>query len=399
MVRTQLSCGSLFCGCGGFDLGFLDAGFRCVAAFDIDPLAIMVHRKNLNSPAEICDLSQGPLPIDALRRIDVLLAGPPCQGFSTAGNRNPSDPRNGLLLTAGRIAVRAQPKVVLVENVAGVVAGAQRAYWEKLFRILRQGGYSVTELRCDGTSMGVPQKRRRVVALGWRDGKMGKVVLPEVAGSTLRRALSGINGAPNHMPRRMEPGSLSERVAARIRPGQKLSNVREGPHVVHTWEIPEVYGKTTKQERRVLEGLLRRRRQKRLRDFGDADPVTAQALRHFLGCAVADTLGRLIAKGFVRRVGRRYDLTHTFNGKFRRLPWDEPAPTVDTRFGDPWYFLHPKEDRAFTVRETARIQGFPDWFTFDGVERSQYRLIGNAVPPPAANLLAKYIRASLLARK
>jgi DNA (cytosine-5)-methyltransferase 1 len=106
--------------------------------------------------------------------------------------------------------------------------------------------------------------------------------------------------------------------------------------------------------------------------------------------------GSLIAKGFVRCKGELYDLTHTFNGKYRRLRWDDAAPTVDTKFGDPRLFLHPAEDRGFTVREAACLQGFPLSFIFEGSPRQQHRMIGNAVPPPTAEIIARWIRYTLL---
>src|SRR5207302_303230 len=121
------------------------------------------------------------------------------------------------------------------------------------------------------------------------------------------------------------------------------------------------------------------------------DPVSERHLRTELGYSVSSLLKRLIDKGYVRRVGRRYDLSHTFNGKFRRLSLDLPSLTVDTRFGNPRYFLHPTQQRGFTVREAARIQGFPDSFVFSGSESSQFRLIGNAVPPPLARGLASFV--------
>ena len=89
-------------------------------------------------------------------------------------------------------------------------------------------------------------------------------------------------------------------------------------------------------------------------------------------------------------MGAFYDLTNAFNGKFRRLKWDQPAPTVDTRFGQPRYFLHPDEDRGFSVREAARIQGFPDAYKFPSSDSIAFRLIGNAVPPPMANAIALF---------
>ena len=103
----------------------------------------------------------------------------------------------------------------------------------------------------------------------------------------------------------------------------------------------------------------------------------------------------LLRKGYIRRTGDAYDLAGTFNGKFRRLSWNEPSCTVDTRFGAPRYFLHPDKERGFTVREAARIQGFDDQYVFIGEKNAQYRLIGNAVPPPLGNLAADYSKALL----
>ena len=146
----------------------------------------------------------------------------------------------------------------------------------------------------------------------------------------------------------------------------------------------------------MLDIILQLRRRLRLREYGDADPVLISDISREYGRTSRALVYSLVRKGFVRRVEKRYDLTHTFNGKFRRLSWDQPSPTVDTRFGSPRYFLHPDEDRGFTVREAARIQGFPDKFLFLGSESDQYRLVGNAVPVPLAQLLASFIHESIL---
>ena len=387
---------SLFCGCGGFDLGFRQAGLRCVAALDVDPVAVGVHRLNLGQTAEVCDLSNGVSHLDRIPRVDVVIAGPPCQGFSTAGKRNPDDPRNSLLAKACQIAVRVRPTVFVLENVSGVVAGAHRAHWEAVTRRLRASGYRTADVMCHAARAGVAQTRRRMLLLAWRNGREVDVAFPALPTPTLGDVIANINGAASHDPRPLTPGSRAIKIAARIGPGQKLCNVRGGEHSVHTWDIPEVFGRTNGRERAVLEGLLRLRRRCRLRDVGDADPVTATMLRQHVGRPVAETLRCLLRKGYVRHARGWYDLAHTFNGKFRRLQWDRPSLTVDTRFGDPRYFLHPEEHRGFTVREAARIQGFPDSYRFTGSERAQYRLIGNAVPPPMALCIAKYIRTALL---
>jgi DNA (cytosine-5)-methyltransferase 1 len=201
-------------------------------------------------------------------------------------------------------------------------------------------------------------------------------------------ALKGVETQPNHNPRRLIPHTRDWHIAKRIKAGQKLSNVRGGDNSVSTWQIPEVFGAITESERTVLELLRRLRRQDRKRDFGDADPVSYERLQIALGNTFKRNVEGLIAKGYVRRVGGCVDLVGTFNGKYRRLTWEKPSCTVDTRFGEPRYFLHPSQLRGFTVREAARIQAFPDSYVFQGDEQTQYRLIGNAVPPPLATYAA-----------
>jgi DNA (cytosine-5)-methyltransferase 1 len=213
---------------------------------------------------------------------------------------------------------------------------------------------------------------------------------PTTLHATLRSALQGLcEGVADHEINRLPARSRKARIAGRIGPGQKLCNVRAGPTAVHTWDIPQVFGGITKTQRQLLETLMRLRRTNRVRDFGDADPVTAKLIANELGRPVRHLLLALEQKGYVRRVNGRYDLVNTFNGTFRRLCWDRPSPTVHTRFGNPRFFLHPEEHRGFTIREAARIQGFPDSFRFTGDRASKYRLIGNAVPPLLAMWLAQ----------
>jgi len=238
--------------------------------------------------------------------------------------------------------------------------------------------------------LGMAQLRRRAFLMAWRTGREVRFLRPGLRAGRLVDALHGVASAANHEPRLLPPGSAERRIAVRVRPGQKLCNVRGGPNAVPTWSIPEVFGEVTPEEITVLEMLRRLRRQARARDFGDADPVSPARLETALGAPFKRLVASLAAKGYVRRTDDHLDLAQTFNGKFRRLSWDDPSHTVDTRFGAPRYFLHPDEHRGFTVREAARIQGFPDDYIFHGDERSQFRLIGNAVPPPLAHLAAEF---------
>ena len=382
---------SLYSGCGGFDLGFVQAGFRCTGAFDIDPLAITVHRRNLRSSATVCDLRNEHDLLNGIKA-DVLLAGSPCQGFSTAGKRDLEDPRNSLLVLGGRIAVSVQAKVFVAENVAGVIAGQHKQYWDALHETLRVAGYRTADIYCDAYSMGVPQRRRRMVMIAWLRNLEIKIDVPHIRGGVVSEAIKSIDGAPNHAPTKIRSNSQTALIAKHIGQGQKLSNVRGGPRAIHTWQIPEVYGRTTDRERKILEALLRLRRQKRVRTVGDADPVSAEVISRHVGQDAKPTLESLIRKRYVRFSDGLFDLTHTFNGKYRRLNSNAPSPTVDTRFGDPKYFLHPTKDRGLTAREAARIQGFPDSFVFEGSSRAQHRMIGNAVPPPMARQIASLVR-------
>ena len=136
MSRIKPKFISLFSGCGGFDLGFLKAGFKCAGAFDIDQVALDVLHRNTGSPVYNCDLSSEIIPKSLMDNVDVVLAGSPCQGFSTIGKRKLDDPRNHLLLVGGYIAVKAKPKVFIAENVPGVLSGKHRKYWEELHHIL-----------------------------------------------------------------------------------------------------------------------------------------------------------------------------------------------------------------------------------------------------------------------
>ena len=396
MKRTGVEFVSLFCGCGGFDQGLIQAGFHCRAAFDIDPLAVQVHRQNLGDIATVSDLSAPHVDLSGLQDTDVMIAGPPCQGFSTAGKRILHDPRNDLLLAAGRIAKKIKPKVFVAENVMGVAAGEHRKYWTSLEGILRSAGYETLEMRCDLTEIGVAQTRKRAIMVAWRSSRNSTLRLPKQNRIVLRDVLTKINGASNHHPQHIPKDSYLARIARHIAPGQKLCNVRGGPRSVHTWDIPDVFGITSPEERTVLEAMLHLRRRMRLRATGDADPVLDSSVTEEVGYPSEGILVELAARGYVRRIGRRYDLTNTFNGKFRRLLWDEPSPTVDTRFTEPRYFLHPDEQRGMTVREAARIQGFPDSFVFSGPEREQCRMIGNAVPPPLGYHLGVIIRQALI---
>ena len=384
---------SLFSGCGGFDIGFREQGFRPIAAFDNDPRVVATYNRNVAPVASVCDLSKETPKISP----DVLLAGSPCQGFSTAGKRILEDPRNDLLTRAGAIAVDLKPRVFVLENVPAVISGRHAKRWSQVETMLREGGYSIARVVANGTSSGVPQLRKRLFLLAWLGRRSIRCEPAALPTPKLEDAFKNIDGLTGHDPILLPAGSREKMIARRISPGKKLCNVRISPAAVPTWDIPEVFGAVTSSEREVLSALVRLRRRNRRRSFGDADPVLPSAVDdHLNRCCLSDIV-RLLAARYLRRVGDYIDLTHTYNGKFRRLDPAAFSPTVDTHFGDPRLFIHPSSDRGLTPREAARIQGFADDFVITGSRMAAFRMIGNAVPPPMGARLASLVRDGILA--
>jgi DNA (cytosine-5)-methyltransferase 1 len=381
---------SLFSGCGGFDLGLTGQGFRPLIAYDHCPDAVSHYRRNVCPYAEQADLTEVLPQVSVVP--DIVIAGPPCQGFSTAGKRDLADERNHLLPLAGRLAAALKPKVIVIENVAAAASGAHRRYWEELQSYLESKHYRTHTVRANAADIGMPQSRRRLLLFAWTTKREINFDIPLATKGRLDLALSGVENLPNHVPELLALNSRDYRIACRIGPGQKLSNVRGGPRAIHTWNIPEVFGKTTAEECSMLELIMRVRRQERRRDFGDADPVSVSRLKKEFKARTSPLLQSLLKKGYLRHLEEGFDLCNSFNGKYRRFQWEDHACTVDTRFGEAQLFLHPNEHRPFTVREAARIQGFPDDYVFDCNKRTAFRLIGNAVPPPMGNMVANFAR-------
>jgi DNA (cytosine-5)-methyltransferase 1 len=386
---------SLFSGCGGLDWGFEAAGFRCVEAFEKDRSSCDTFEENFTAKMRRCDISNLCVnDFTTLSDADLLLAGPPCQGFSTVGKNDPDDVRNSLLTLTAKIAAKHKPRMVLIENVPGLLSARNADNFNNVVGILRDADYEVSHQLFDLHDFGVPQTRKRVIIVGRHRGPKVDLSLKSLPRQSLRNALEDLPEKHLGSVRTLSEQSDEHRIASQILPGQKLSNVRSGDNAVHTWEIPTVYGVVTDEEASLLETMVRLRRQNRQRDFGDADPVPFSALQKAFGSRALPIIKSLLKKEYLREIGDHFDLSRTFNGKFRRLEWEKAAPTVHTRFGQARFFLHPDEPRGFTYFEAARLQTFPDEFSFSGTEAQNFTMIGNAVPPKFAEHLAKHIRNS-----
>lgn len=451
---------SLFSGCGGMDLGFAGAGFAVVRAIDLDPAAAAVHAANFGGPALLGDVTR--TDFAAWRRelgpVDVVLGGFPCQGFSKAGPKRADDPRNGLYRAMLGAVRELRPACFVAENVEGLAQNFGGRYLEQISGDFGRLGYQVAVALIDAIGYGVPQHRRRIFFVGttagmapagWpppacavrvRNGETGRPRSmpsalhgllgpdrpPEPAGS-VTGADPGLAGAglavlaepvpisaaigdlrsldarvPDHQVITGWPGRY-EAIIKAIGPGQKLCNVRHGPESVRTWDIPEAFGPVTAAERDILEAIARNRRHKKYGTIPNGNPLPVPVIEELTGQRdLGPVLDALCERGFAKARGGGYDLRGGLfcSGQFRRPAWHAPAPTVLTGFGNPRYFLHPLEDRPFSLREAARLQGFPDTFVLrpPGVPLPDaFRLVGNAVPPPLARALAGQVAAALTA--
>ena len=159
---------SLFSGCGGFDLGFIGEGFNPISAYDSDLDACQNFKTNISELISRVDLKNGVPNEQEFHGVDLLIAGPPCQGFSTAGKRVLDDERNHLLTLTSELAVRISPKVLVVENVPGVLAGEHAKYWMEMNTRMRSAGYRTNTIRCQTSDLGMAQLRKRVLFFAWR---------------------------------------------------------------------------------------------------------------------------------------------------------------------------------------------------------------------------------------
>lgn len=426
---------SLFSGCGGLDLGFQQAGFQLTFATDHDPAAVEVYRRNVDESAEVLDVTQPDFHA-AIARIgaaDVVLGGFPCQGFSKAGPKRANDSRNSLYLEMLSAVKVLRPKVFVAENVDGLRQNFGGKYLDAIIKDFSDIGYRVEYRIFDAVSFGLPQHRRRIFFVGTKnenpfewptpthelpkrngdapinlheptrgDEPSGYLHAPATVRDSIGN-LPALGDLPDHQIVRAWP-SKHDSIIKKIGPGQKLCNVRFSETSVYTWNIPEAFGNTTESQKSILETIGKNRRKKIYGDIPNGNPISAKEIARLLGLKTTpvNDLKELVSKGYLKIIDGRYDLKGAMfcSGLFKRLQWDQASPTVLTNFHNPRYFLHPTENRPLSLRECARLQGFPDDFIISEngtVEEllAGYRLVGNAVPPPLARAIAIAVHKNL----
>jgi DNA (cytosine-5)-methyltransferase 1 len=373
----------LFCGAGGLSLGFEQAGFDVIAAIDYDPVHALVHKFNFPDCEVLCrDIHnlKGEEIIDAAQRgsrrtrpgqtwrgsVDVVIGGPSCQGFSSGGVRATNDPRNMLFGEFVRLVKEIRPKAFCLENVPGLLESRFDNIRAEAFKSLRSAGYSLsgTDFWYNATDFGVPQSRKRVIVLGVLQGSAPDLLESEGPQSvTVRQALEGLPVIENY------PELLSD---DEVRLNAKDRRLRIA---------------TTSRYARQLSGLDRSNDLSRQRTFDSS----------ILTCSLRTVHGDEI----VRRFDSTQPGTVESTSRFYRLSLDGVSRTLRAGTGKELGSytsprpIHPTFPRVITVREAARLHGYPDWFRFSSVNWHGHRQVGNSVPPPIARAAARRLLKTL----
>jgi DNA (cytosine-5)-methyltransferase 1 len=373
----------LFAGAGGMSLGFEQAGYDVVAAVEYDPVHAATHAFNFPQCEVLCRdasrLSAAEVLSAAERgfkrfhprlpwpgQLDALIGGPPCQGFSAGGKREANDKRNDLLLHFVRLVEELRPKTFCLENVAGLLEAKFDLLRGKMLNRLRQAGYALFGA-CEPVNsldFGVPQSRRRLIVLG---------------------ALGEIE------PARPHPAS------GEVSVGEALEGLPSPVSYAGLLDSDEVQLRTDDVERRAaIESTY-------ARGLAGIDALPGDKSRprlwdpsHLTGFRrtthTEDTLKRFAATapGAVEPKSRLYRLT--LSGPSRTLRAGTGSERGSHTSPRP---IHPSEDRVITVREAARLHGYPDWFRFHTTNWHGHRQVGNSVPPPLARAAAVALLGSL----
>lgn len=381
----------LFCGAGGLSEGFARAGFRPVAALDSDPVALKTHV--LNHPALrddnaiACDVRE--LRAEVLRkalgrrRLDVLVGAPPCQGFSMAGFRSKltrlgyrlaHDDRNYLFAYLVDIALALRPRLFVMENVPGMKTARKKddlSFLDAAAQMLEKGGgYSTAIWQLNATAFGVPQDRTRCFLVAAADGPVPP--MPSGDYQDVRRRHFDADALP--------PVTLDEALI-----GVPRREAGEGT-AVDRWERVDDPA-AEKRARRYLS---------KHRLLGTSSLIYNHHARYNNERDLE--LYALLRPGedsvhAIERHGRddlmRYR-RDVFDDKYARLRGDRPCKTIVSHLAkDGNGYIHPREVRSLTVRESARVQSFPDDYIFCGSPTDQWVQVGNAVPPVMSEAIAR----------
>lgn len=350
----------LFCGCGGFSRGAHDAGFEVAAAYDIDPILTSSYQINFPSTPlhlrDIVELTGAQIRKDVGKEVFGIFGGPPCQGFSEIGKRDPNDPRRALLGHFFRIVAEVRPVFFVMENVRGLAYPSARAALDAALAIVQNDYDLLGPTIWDASAFGAATKRSRMFVIGVRKDR--------------------------HAP------LLEEHLKALERPAATVADA-----------LGDLIGATPIDPQATMPDFDRWRIDVSLPVSGYAASLRGDDLS-FTGHRTTEHTPKVVER-FSAVLSGGYDKV----GRHPRLDPAGQCPTLRAGTGaELGSFqsvrpIHPTEHRVITVREAARLQGFPDTHVFHPTVWHSFRMIGNSVSPVIAKAVFVAIRDRLSAKK
>lgn len=340
----------LFAGAGGMTLGFTDdrfgGGFESVWAVDLDAAAVDTYRMNFGYHADCADIEEWLSSGKPIPEADVVIGGPPCQGFSLLNKQRIGDRRRALWQPFMDVVERSGARAFVIENVQELLSSDEA---EAIKARASKMGFGTTSGVLLAADYGVPQTRRRAVIIGWKRGLCSEPVFPPLPTHASPAVETNL---PRWLTVRDAIGKLPKPVGTEIRRAKPPFNLHFG--------------------RKPAEKSLHRYRA--VPPGGNRFDLQRNAPELTPDC-------------WIRKKSGGTDL-------FGRLWWDRPSVTIRTEFFKPekGRYLHPEQDRPITHREAARLMGFPDDFEFVGTKVEIAKQIGNAVPPPLGGAIGNVVR-------
>lgn len=363
----------LFSGAGGLGLGFEQSGFQSKLSIDKDEWAIFTHAYNhpRHSSKSVCaDISEWLKEPTNHVDVDVLMGGPPCQSFSNANKqRQEKDSRDGLYKLFVDSIPLFNPKVILIENVRGF----ERVIPE-LRKLVEAKGFQTSVLKLNARDYGVPQNRVRIFTLGVKSSYFGKVESEMV----MTRIIERIEAAKqNEKSLVVAIGDLNKIAASRVKNNTAYESSETGYAIQSGLGSESDYVKEINSNETSLIIFNHKARFNNDRDieiFSRLQP------------------GEDSTAPSIQDINPYKSRNGIFKDKYYKLKPNAPCKTITAHMRlDCNMYIHPNQARGLTVREAARVQGFPDNYVFCGTLQAMYSQVGNAVPPPLAKVLATAI--------
>ncbi|MFT5306882.1 MAG: DNA (cytosine-5)-methyltransferase 1 [Gammaproteobacteria bacterium] len=345
----------LYCGCGGFGLGAELAGFHTVAAIDVDATLQSAYKLNFpNTQVINSDLSNfGKKEWNRILeniKIDGVIGGPPCQGYSRMGAADPSDPRRELLIDYFRHVNLLSPRFFVMENVEGLMDKRNVQQLHRALNILDKKYTVLDPVVIDASQWGAPTRRKRVIVIGFDAKRISPITLADL----------------------LPPQSY-------VTVGDAIKDIREP---IEQSKDPLDFGWAPYKKTNNISNYA-----KSMRSYPPKGLGSTEAIRQLKKGRVSGNFNTIHSEHVKNRYQQlRQGETDTIS-RSKKLAWDGFCPTLRAGTGadkgshQAVRPIHPAKGRVITVREAARLQGFPDWFCFHPTKWHSFRMIGNSVSP------------------